>query len=88
MGTGICIHCHATSTEASRGAEAVAFFWDPTSFHPADRCTYGLGHEWPVAKVAATSGPKRDAKLCTKCGLHPRNPAATSNGCEHVYEAP
>jgi len=79
-----CIHCAATPAEIAKG-EPLAFFWTE-GLHAADRCTYGLGHEMPAApKSAPTSGPKRDPKLCVKCGLHPRNPASSSSGCEHVY---
>jgi hypothetical protein len=43
-------------------------------------------HEFREADVKAAPQPKKpDAKLCTKCGLHPRNPVSATNGCAHTY---
>ena len=59
---------------------------DPTPWvrdNPGKGCTYGLEHEYPEEP---TKQPKKvDKKLCTKCGLHPKNPASSTNGCEHLY---
>jgi hypothetical protein len=49
-------------------------------------CNYGMHHEFPtVVKKAQT--PKPSKSLCTKCGLHPKNPLAMANGCGHEYAA-
>ena len=49
-------------------------------------CTYGLGHEFPEPPVKTGPKPKGvDPKLCSKCGLHPKNPKFASNGCEHSF---
>jgi len=48
-------------------------------------CTYGMAHEYP-AGPAPKQAPKRDTQRCTKCGLHPKNPASATNGCEHEYD--
>jgi len=51
-------------------------------------CTYGFGHEFPEPIVQSSQEHKVvDKKLCTKCGLHPRNPKSASNGCEHEYRS-
>jgi len=65
---------------------------------PGLECTYGLHHEFPKEKLPVISvggtkesgwgtGPtkKPDAKLCVKCGIHPKNPLFASNGCEHLF---
>lgn len=47
-------------------------------------CTYGMHHEFPVAdKPKQVAQPSK--ALCTRCGLHPKNPASSVNGCEHTY---
>ena len=52
----------------------------------APACSYGLGHEFPKGEEARVRQEKRpDAKLCVRCGLHPRNPLSSTNGCEHAY---
>jgi hypothetical protein len=42
-------------------------------------CTYGQPHEY--ATLEKSMIPVED--LCIRCGLHPRNPAAAINGCNH-----
>ena len=57
--------------------------------NPGHGCTYGFHHEGVEGLVEkpkpAPKGP--DKKLCLKCGLHPKNPAASTNGCAHEYAA-
>jgi hypothetical protein len=66
---------------------------DPTPWckdNPGHGCTYGLHHEFPEeAEKAKPVQPKKDPKkaLCTKCGLHPKNPVFNTNGCEHEFSA-
>lgn len=48
-------------------------------------CTYGLAHEFPTAVRRPTQERKVDKKLCSKCGLHPKNPKFDTNGCVHEY---
>jgi hypothetical protein len=63
---------------------------DPTPWvadNPGDGCTYGMKHEFPEPEKPKQQAPKRDASLCTKCGLHAKNPASQKNGCEHEYPA-
>lgn len=83
----ICIFCSATRAEAEQ-PQALVFYWRPRdAAHPNDWCTYGYRHEFPAEPVAPASAvKKRDVKLCVHCGLHPRNPASESSGCDHVYE--
>jgi hypothetical protein len=51
-------------------------------------CTYGWRHEFPSGKpYPVIQTAKRDSKLCRTCGLHPQNPAAKTNGCEHEFAA-
>jgi hypothetical protein len=57
--------------------------WVPSN--PGLGCTYGLGHEYPAEETKPAQVHKPDKKLCLKCGLHPRNPKAAANGCEHEY---
>lgn len=59
--------------------------WCPDN--PGNGCTYGLGHEFPLGEEAKPkqSGKKPDKQLCTKCGLHAKNPASATNGCVHEY---
>ena len=52
--------------------------------NPGDGCTYGLAHEYPPRERSKQARPI-DRNLCVRCGLHPKNPASTTNGCEHVY---
>jgi hypothetical protein len=54
--------------------------------NPGLGCTYGLGHEFPATAPIAKA-PTRDPKraLCLTCGLHPKNPASSINGCAHRY---
>jgi hypothetical protein len=51
-------------------------------------CNYGLGHEVFKPESRPKQVAKSDFNRCTKCGLHPRNPASATNGCEHAYGAP
>ena len=57
--------------------------------NPGEGCQYGMHHEYPdgeYAKAKPKQQPKKpDSKLCTKCGLHPKNPLSQSNGCSHDY---
>lgn len=49
-------------------------------------CTYGLGHEYPEPPVKTGTKPKGvDPKLCSKCGLHPKNPKFASSDCGHEF---
>ena len=50
-----------------------------------DTCTYGMRHEYPEDDVVEVKVKvqKRDANLCIKCGMHPKNPKAA--GCEHEF---
>jgi hypothetical protein len=43
------------------------------------KCTYSLPHKFASLDKAIV--PVEE--LCIRCGLHPRNPAATVNGCNH-----
>ena len=56
--------------------------------NPGKGCTYGFDHEFPSrvqAKVKPQPAKVPDKNICTKCGLHSRNPASATNGCEHAY---
>lgn len=55
--------------------------------NPGKGCTYGLGHEFPDGEeTKPKQQPKKiDKNVCTKCGLHARNPASVTNGCAHDY---
>lgn len=90
MSDAHCIHCFK--------AESNKTPWCPDN--PGLGCQYGLGHEYPCAvcgnllckthvpgeEAKPKQAPKKpDKKLCTKCGLHVKNPAAATNGCEHDY---
>ncbi len=55
--------------------------------NPGNGCTYGLGHEYPEPVKPKQQAKKVDKQLCTKCGLHQRNPASATNGCAHEYPA-
>lgn len=55
--------------------------------NPGAGCTYGLFHEYETPVVQALAVRVRDKALCLTCGLHPKNPAASKNGCQHQYEA-
>jgi hypothetical protein len=48
-------------------------------------CSYGMHHEYPAAETKPKQGPKPDKALCSRCGLHPKNPVSATNGCEHDY---
>jgi hypothetical protein len=48
-------------------------------------CTYGLPHEFPAKIERPKQAKKVDAGLCTKCGLHSRNPASAVSACAHEY---
>ncbi len=68
----ICIYCRCFRSDAATA-----------------ECTYGGPHEFPKPPAAKVVQEKtRERKLCTKCKLHPKNPASQTNGCEHVYEEP
>lgn len=55
----------------------------------AKNCSYGLGHEFLEEIEEKILPPKQekkvDSKLCTKCGLHPKNPLSSQNNCQHNY---
>lgn len=55
--------------------------------NPGHGCTYGMHHEFPeeIKEIPQPPVKKTDKKLCTQCGLHPKNPLAASNGCQHVF---
>jgi hypothetical protein len=58
--------------------------WCPDN--PGFGCTYGFHHERVTVEVPKPKQPKTSSKfLCTKCGLHPKNPLSASNGCQHTY---
>jgi hypothetical protein len=76
MSVGLCIFC-------LRSSGAPSWVLD----RPGLGCTYGLAHEYLVALAKAPALKARDMALCVHCGLHPKNPAASRNGCEHQYEA-
>ena len=74
----LCIHClkHKSSSTP----------WVPDN--PGHGCTYGLSHEYPATleeKSKSKQVAKVDKGLCTKCGLHMKNPASKMNGCVHEY---
>jgi hypothetical protein len=62
---------------------------DPTPHcpnNPGQGCTYGLGHEYgPSLDDKPKQVARVDKKLCTKCGLHQKNPASASSDCAHEY---
>jgi hypothetical protein len=58
--------------------------WCPDN--PGKGCTYGCDHEFPLPPKETKPPVKKDTKLCTRCGLHPRNPLSLTNGCAHLYE--
>lgn len=47
-----------------------------------EACSYGMHHELE-AKVVKQVKKKANKLLCTKCGLHPKNPLFATNGCSH-----
>ncbi len=52
-----------------------------------ETCLYGMHHEFDDAEVKKPQPVKKTSKaLCTKCGLHPKNPVSSSNGCSHEYD--
>jgi hypothetical protein len=56
--------------------------------NPGKGCTYGYAHEYLEPEVQPEIQQKKpDKKLCVKCGLHPKNPLASTNNCEHTYES-
>ncbi len=86
----ICIFCFRSESDKRP--------W--CSDKPGQNCTYGLAHEYPCAvcrnlfcKVHVPGqedkpkqpARKADKQLCTKCGVHVRNPASATNGCVHEY---
>jgi hypothetical protein len=81
MSESLCIHC--LKHEGNKTP------WCPDN--PGHGCTYGLGHEYASSKTSETAKPKqiakRDKQLCTKCGLHAKNPASASSGCAHEYSS-
>lgn len=52
-------------------------------------CTYGLHHEYPNdAPEPPPPPPKKvSPSLCVYCGLHPKNPLAATNECDHFFPA-
>src|SRR5580704_7126047 len=50
-------------------------------------CSYGANHEFPKSEELKPKHPpkKVDKFLCTKCGLHRKNPASTTSSCVHEY---
>ena len=75
---GVCPHCRKDPlTDPS-----------PWAMAQGRGCTYGYDHDvFHPAPVKVAAPRKADAKLCTKCGLHSKNPASATNGCEHIYPA-
>lgn len=72
----LCIHCLKHESNKTP--------WCPEN--PGHGCTYGFAHEYPSSESAKPKQiAKKDTKLCTKCGLHAKNPASVSSGCAHEY---
>jgi hypothetical protein len=73
----LCLYCLKSEGDQSP--------WCPNN--PGAGCQYGLGHEYPPSEDTKPKQPVRkvDKQLCTKCGLHIRNPASATNGCAHEY---
>lgn len=77
MSNNLCIFCIRPEGDPRS--------WVPSN--PGKGCTYGLAHEFPPSEEKQPQQAKvRDAKLCVKCGLHPKNPTSSTNGCEHEYK--
>lgn len=79
-----CVFCHR--------AEGDAVPW--CTENPGNGCQYGLHHDYgdgltpTVATVAPVKQAKKvDKNVCTKCGLHAKNPASAASDCAHEYPA-
>jgi hypothetical protein len=88
IGTMNCVFCFKDETNKTP--------WCPDN--PGFGCQYGLHHDYGDALVKAASRvqlggvlvkavqpPKVKKDMCSKCGLHVKNPAAATNGCAHEY---
>jgi hypothetical protein len=73
----LCIHCMKNEGDLTPWCKD----------NPGLGCTYGLGHEYLEPIKPKQQAKKADKQLCTKCGLHLRNPASATNGCAHEYPA-
>ena len=77
----VCIFCYKHESRTDP--------YCPTN--PGFGCTYGMHHDYgqgdAVKVKQQAQGKKPDKQLCTKCGLHAKNPAGATNGCEHTYPA-
>ena len=78
---------HAPVAEEPNVPVGVCVFCRQHKDHIGPVCdSFKMRHEFREAPIAVAPQPKkRDAQLCVHCGLHPRNPASATNGCEHDY---
>lgn len=74
----ICIHCLKHRGDLSPWCKD----------NPGQGCTYGLGHEYPAPEKPKPQSKKVDKNICTKCGLHRKNPSSTASDCAHEYPLP
>lgn len=51
----------------------------------SEPCFYGMHHELDVP-IVKKQEKKTNKLLCTKCGLHPKNPAFASSECVHEFD--
>lgn len=71
----VCIHCLKHRS-------------DPTPWvtdNPGAGCTYGFAHEYPTAEKQKPQAKKVDRNICTKCGVHAKNPMSAASDCAHEY---
>lgn len=84
-----CIFClrHRTrfegELESSCTYKAAHELEDGTTYSMTDRGLMPVETTAPKPKQAK----KKDAKLCKNCGLHPKNPVFSTNGCAHAFES-
>lgn len=77
----ICVFCFQGSTNPKP--------WCPDN--PGEGCTYGMHHEFPGSEFAPKKQKalqpvkKADKQVCTKCGVHAKNPASQTSECSHEY---
>lgn len=49
-------------------------------------CSFGCAHEFLVSATQPKQVHKTNNNdVCRRCGLHKRNPASNTNGCQHTY---
>lgn len=63
---------------------SVCIFCLAHSSRNAAWCSYGMKHEYPEPEKPKQVA-KVDLNLCTKCGLHVKNPASKASACAHEY---